>query len=177
MSIIRSIKKLFSTPEARHLKEEVQEQATQWGSQAREYAGQAAEKSKEYATKAAKQAGEVVDEVKDRIQGKIDYDTFTRIEVRVGTILSAEKIEKSDKLLKLSVDLGEDAPRQIISGIAPYYKDPQALVKRQAMFVANLEPRTIFGYESDGMIFALNDDESFSILEPDTYITPGTKAS
>lgn len=177
MSIIQSIKKLFSTPEARHLREEVYDQATHWGSQAWEHAGTAASKGREYASQAYDSASEVVDDIGDRIQGKIDFDTFLRTEIRVGTILSVEEIEKSDKLLKLMVDIGEESPRQIISGIAPYFKDPQSLVKRQAMFVTNLEPKKIFGHESDGMIFALNDDESFSILSPDTHITPGTRAS
>ncbi len=165
MSIINKLKKVLQTPEARHLQEEVVETAGEVASRAKDLAVQAVEKGKN-----------VAEEVKDRIQGVIDYDTFNRVEVRVGTIQSVEKIEKSDKLLKLMVDLGEESPRQIISGIAPYFTDPQTLSGRQAMFVANLEPRTIFGYESQGMIFALNDEDNFSILEPDTFITPGTQA-
>ncbi|MGB0915055.1 MAG: DALR domain-containing protein, partial [Crocinitomicaceae bacterium] len=62
-------------------------------------------------------------------------------------------IEKSDKLLILTVDLGEEEPRQIVSGIALYYEDEQSLVGRQGMFVTNLEPRTIFGYESNGSVY------------------------
>lgn len=166
MSIIEKFKKVLRTPEARNLKEEVVEQAGDLAHKAKQVAGTAVEKGKS-----------VAGDVKDRIQGRIDYDTFKRIEVRVGTILSVEKIEKSDKLLKLMVNVGEDEPRQIVSGIAPYFKDPQSLVNRQAMFVTNLEPRTIFGLESNGMIFAVNDENSFSILEPDTTIVPGTLAS
>ena len=95
----------------------------------------------------------------------------------MGTILSVEKIKKSDKLLLLSVNVGEESPRQIVSGIATYFDDEQSLVNRQAMFVTNLEPRRIFGHESNGMIFALNDQDNFSVLEPDMNITPGTRAS
>ena len=177
MSIIQSIKKLFTTPEARHLKEEVYNQTSEWKSDAQEAASSAAATTREYASRAYASAADVADEVRDRIAGKIDFDTFLSTEIRIGTILSAEPIEKSDKLLKLMVDVGEASPRQIVSGIAPYFEDPQSLVKRQAMFVTNLEPKKIFGHESDGMIFALNDEESFSILSPDTHITPGTRAS
>lgn len=166
MSIFKKFKKLLQTPEARHLKEEMVDTAGEAASRAREFAGAAVEKGRE-----------VADTISDRIQGKIDYDTFKRIEIRVGTIISVEKIEKSDKLLRLMVNVGEEEPRQIVSGIAPYFSDEQSLAGRQAMFVTNLEPRKIFGYESNGMIFAVNDENSFSILEPDTHIMPGTLAS
>ena len=166
MSIITKFKKLLHTPEARHLREELTDQAGELATQAKQAGQQAVEKTKDLA-----------EDVRDRIQGMIDYDTFTRVDIRLGTIVSVEKIEKSDKLLLLQVDLGEDKPRQIVSGIALYYADPQVLAGRQAMFVANLEPRTIFGHQSNGMIFALNDEDSFSILEPDTPMAVGTRAS
>ena len=165
MSIIEKIKKVWHTPEVRHLQEEVKETAGDIVHQFKELAVQAVEKSKD-----------VAEDVSDRIKGVVDYATFSQIEVRVGTIVSVQTIEKSDKLLLLMVDVGEETPRQIVSGIAPHFKDPQSLVDRQAMFVTNLEPRTIFGHESQGMIFAVNDKDNFSILEPDTFITPGTQA-
>jgi methionyl-tRNA synthetase len=107
----------------------------------------------------------------------ITYDDFAKVEIRVGKILSAEKIPDTDKLLKLSVDMGETAPRQIVSGIALYFPDASILVGKKCMFVANLEPRTIRGFESNGMLFAVStEDGKFSLLEPIGEIPPGTKA-
>jgi methionyl-tRNA synthetase len=108
---------------------------------------------------------------------KISYDDFAKVQITAGTILSAEVIEGSEKLLKLSVDFAESAPRQIISGIAKYFPDASTLVGRTAMFVTNLAPRTIFGHESNGMLFALStDDGAFSLLEPSSTIPKGTRA-
>jgi len=107
----------------------------------------------------------------------ISYDDFAKVEIRVGKILSAEKIPDTDKLLKLSVSFAEEAPRQIVSGIALYFPDPGVLVGKKCMFVANLEPRTIRGFESNGMLFAIStEDGKFSLLEPSQDIPEGTKA-
>ncbi len=83
----------------------------------------------------------------------ISFPDFQKIELRIGTIFSAEKIEGSEKLLKLSVDFGEAAPRQVVSGIAKTEK-PASLVGKQFLFVTNLEPRMIMGLESQAMILA-----------------------
>ncbi|MDO8430673.1 MAG: Holliday junction resolvase RuvX [Candidatus Taylorbacteria bacterium] len=108
---------------------------------------------------------------------KVTFDDFAKIEIKVGKILSAEKVPNTDKLLKLSVDFAENAPRQIVSGISAYFPDPSTLVGKTCMFVTNLEPRTIKGLESNGMLFALSDTEGhFSLLEPNSTISPGTKA-
>ncbi len=107
----------------------------------------------------------------------ITFEDFKKIEIRVGKILSAEKIPETDKLLKLSVDLGEPTPRQIVSGISMYFPDCSVLVGRKCMFVANLEPRTIRGFESQGMIFAVStEDGLFSLLSPDVDLPAGTLA-
>ena len=107
----------------------------------------------------------------------ISYEEFAKVEIRVGKILSAEKIPETDKLLKLSVSFAEEAPRQIVSGIALYFPDPSTLVGKKCMFVTNLEPRTIRGFESNGMLFALStEDGKFSLLEPSSEIPEGTKA-
>jgi methionyl-tRNA synthetase len=107
----------------------------------------------------------------------ISYDDFAKVEIRVGKILSAEKIPDTDKLLKLSVSFAEENPRQIVSGIALYFPDPAILVGKKCMFVANLEPRTIKGFESNGMLFAVStEDGKFSLLEPASDIPEGTKA-
>jgi len=114
----------------------------------------------------------------------INYEEFKKVEVRAGKILSAEKIPETDKLLRLSVDFaekdetGNGKPRQIVSGIAHWYPDPAALVGKTCMFVTNLEPRTIRGFESNGMLFAVSTPEGkFSLLEPNAEIPPGTRAA
>ena len=114
----------------------------------------------------------------------ISYDDFKKIEIRAGKILSAEKIPETDKLIKLSVDFTEKSiegistPRQIVSGISMYFPDPAVLVGKTCMFVTNLEPRMIKGFESNGMLFAISDDKgNFSLLEPNSSIEPGTQAA
>ena len=107
----------------------------------------------------------------------VTIEDFKKIDIAVGKILSAEKIPDTDKLLKLEVDLGEEKTRQIVSGIALYFPDCSVLVGKKCMFVANLEPRVIRGYESNGMIFALStEDGKFSLLEPNEEIPVGTHA-
>jgi len=121
----------------------------------------------------------------------ITYEDFKKVEIRAGKILTAEKIPDTDKLLRLTVDFAEtkelvneagekssvSAPRQIVSGISAYFPDPAVLVGKVCMFVTNLEPRTIRGFESNGMLFALSDEiGGFSILEPNSTIKPGTLA-
>lgn len=107
----------------------------------------------------------------------INIEEFKKIDIAVGQILSAEKIPETDKLLKLSVDLGEETPRQIVSGISEYFPDCSVLVGKKCMFVANLEPRVIRGYESQGMILAVStEDNKFSLLELQSEIPSGTRA-
>lgn len=112
--------------------------------------------------------------------GKISYDDFAKIEMKVGKILSAEPIPKSDKLLKLSVDFAESeprTPRTILSGIAKYFPDITVLIGKRCMFVTNLQPRLMMGMESNGMILAVStEDGKFSLLEPQNNIPEGTKA-
>jgi methionyl-tRNA synthetase len=83
----------------------------------------------------------------------ITIDDFAKVELRVGQILTAERIPKADKLLKFTIDLGEAAPRQILAGIAQYY-EPEKLIGRKVVVVANLAPRKMRGLESQGMILA-----------------------
>ena len=107
----------------------------------------------------------------------INIEDFKRIKIKVGKILAVDKVIDTDKLLKLSVDLGEENPRTIVSGIALYFPDYSVLVNKKCMFVANLEPRTIRGIESQGMIVALStDDNKFSLLEPTDEIPVGIEA-
>lgn len=86
----------------------------------------------------------------------ITIDDFQKIEIKIGKILSVEKVPETDKLLKLSVDFSEVGPRQIISGVAMYFADLQELVGKKCAFVTNLEPRIIKGLESQGMILAVS---------------------
>lgn len=110
-----------------------------------------------------KEISAIVNHMKDP-KSTINYDEFSKIDVRVGTIISAEKVDKSIKLLKLEVDFGELGKRQILSGIAAWYQ-PEELVGIQTTFVINLETRKIMGLESQGMIFALGlDDDKKSVL-------------
>jgi methionyl-tRNA synthetase len=83
----------------------------------------------------------------------LDIADFIKVDLRVGEVLTAERIPKADKLLLLSVDVGEDKPRQILAGIAQYYA-PEQMVGRKIAVVANLKPRKLRGYESQGMLLA-----------------------
>ncbi|HYY57100.1 MAG TPA: methionine--tRNA ligase subunit beta, partial [Pyrinomonadaceae bacterium] len=83
----------------------------------------------------------------------IEIGDFAKVELRVGEILTAERVPKSDKLLRFTIDLGEDAPRQVLAGIAEYY-EPEKMIGRKVVVVANLKPRRLRGYESQGMILA-----------------------
>ena len=118
----------------------------------------------------------------------ISLEDFKKIDIVVGKILSAEKIPDTDKLLKLEVDLGPASAeamagegrndiRQIISGISLFFPDCSVLVGKKYMFVANLEPKIIKGFESQGMILAVStEDGKFSLLEPNDEIPTGARA-
>lgn len=106
----------------------------------------------------------------------ISIDDFKKVEITVGEVLSAERIEGSDKLLKLKVNFSEPEPRQVLSGIAPYVEDPQALVGKRYPFVTNLAPRTMMGLESQAMILATGGDGEtpFNLFE--TQAPAGARA-
>jgi methionyl-tRNA synthetase len=108
----------------------------------------------------------------------INIDDFKKVEIKIGEILTAEKVEGADKLLKFTVDFKEEVPRQILSGIALHYPDPQVLVGKKFPFVTNLEPRMLRGHESNGMIMAVSDAEgNFSLIEPTSSVASGSKIS
>ena len=108
------------------------------------------------------------------IKTQIDYDIFTKLDFRVATILRAEAVPKSKKLLKLEVDLGET--RTIVSGIADAYA-PEALVGKQVVVVANLKPAKLMGIESNGMLLAAADGRECSLVILDKKTPPGTPVS
>jgi methionyl-tRNA synthetase len=106
--------------------------------------------------------------------GKINYDDFSKVSLRVGQILQAERVEKSEKLLKLSVDLGETEPRQIIAGIGKRYA-PEEIVGRKVAVVANLKPAKLMGQVSNGMLLAGSDDSgNLELLEINPILAPGS---
>ena len=106
----------------------------------------------------------------------ISIDDFSKVEVKIGTVVSSERVPDTDKLLRLMVDLGEAEPRQIVSGIAMYVESPESLVGRQLAFVTNLAPRTLRGLESNGMLFAVGEGDTFAFVTPDRPVPPGTSA-
>lgn len=105
----------------------------------------------------------------------ITLDDLQKIELRVGTVLASERVEGSDKLLKLSVDLGTE-PRQIVSGIGKVYT-PEQLIGRQVVIVTNLAPRTLMGLESQGMIVAAHGADGPVLLMPDKTVPAGSLLS
>jgi methionyl-tRNA synthetase len=106
--------------------------------------------------------------------GDIDIADFGKVQLKVGKILSAERVPRADKLLKLAVDLGEGAPRTICSGIAEAYQ-PEQVVGRSVVVVANLKPRTLRGIESRGMILTAGPGgKDLSLLDPGA-MPPGSE--
>ncbi len=113
-------------------------------------------------------------------------DEFQEADLRVGKVLAAERVEGSEKLLKLSVDIGEPrsdlrqgfgGTRQILSGIAKWYA-PEDLIGREVVVIANLEPRMMMGLESQGMILAAHgENEEPVVLMPLREVPPGAKIS
>ena len=86
----------------------------------------------------------------------ISYDDFKKLDARLGTVLVAEAVPDSDKLIRFELDFGEEKPRQILSAIREWYPEPETLVGKQMLFVINLAPRTIRGLESHGMLMAVD---------------------
>ncbi len=108
-------------------------------------------------------------------------DDFLKLEFRVGTVVEAAEVEGSEKLLKLTVDCGEENHRTILSGIKQWYS-PNDIKGKQFVFIANLEPRTMMGIESQGMILTVDGDPSTNSgqskpipLIPQEQVPPGSK--
>ncbi len=106
---------------------------------------------------------------------KISIDDFVKVKIKIGKILSAEKVPETDKLIKLSVDLGEGAPRQILSGIAEHYPDHSVLVGRLVPVITNLAPRVIRGHESNGMVLYAAGKDFLVTVSPERDIPEGTE--
>jgi methionyl-tRNA synthetase len=112
----------------------------------------------------------------DPLKPEITIDDFSRLDIRVGRVVAAERMPKSDKLLKLTIDSGLDQ-RTILSGIAKHYK-PEELVGKQVTFIANLAPRKMMGLESNGMVLMAEDkDGALRLIRPIDEVSPGSKVS
>ena len=121
---------------------------------------------------ATKKANEIANKTITPAKNEIAFDDFMKMDMRVGTIKSAEKIKKSKKLLKLTIDTGLDE-RVVVSGIAEFY-DPDAILGKQVCMLLNLAPRAIMGIESQGMILmAENPDGSLSFIKPEKAMENG----
>ncbi|HEX7722207.1 MAG TPA: methionine--tRNA ligase [Pyrinomonadaceae bacterium] len=144
---IQEVKPLFPRIDKAKTMEEIREQKSEVGSQKSGERGSSpvAEGSGQHATEADAGAVGVV--------SFIDITDFAKVDLRVGEVKTAERIPKADKLLLLTVDIGEEKPRQILAGIAQYY-EPESLVGRKIVVVANLKPRKLRGLESQGMLLA-----------------------
>jgi methionyl-tRNA synthetase len=106
----------------------------------------------------------------------IGYDDFSKIDLKIGTIVSAEKVHKADKLLKLEIDMGTEQ-RTIVSGIALHFK-PDEIIGKQVIVVANLAPRKMRGIESNGMILMAEDKEGkLNFVTPENEIQPGASVT
>ncbi len=103
----------------------------------------------------------------------ISFGDFKKLDIRIGTIESVEKIPGADKLLKFVIDLGSEK-RQIVAGMAPWYPDPSVLIGKQLTVLLNLEPRKFMGYESQGMILAADDGQNPVFLVPEKTIAAGS---
>ncbi|TSC75030.1 MAG: protein containing C-terminal region/beta chain of methionyl-tRNA synthetase [Parcubacteria group bacterium Gr01-1014_44] len=102
----------------------------------------------------------------------ITYEDFKKLELRVAKIIEAERVEGSEKLLKLKLDLGEPEPRQVIAGIGKNY-EPEKLIGQEIIIVANLEPKQLIGLESNGMLLAADSINGPVILIPEKEVEPG----
>lgn len=107
------------------------------------------------------------------IPAQITIDDFAKLDLRVGTVMTAEKIEGADKLYKLIVDIGSEK-RQIVSGLAKHYT-PEQLVGKQVIVIANLKPVKLRGVDSYGMLLAASDDDALRICSVDEKIAPGAR--
>ena len=109
----------------------------------------------------------------------VTYEEFKKMDIRVGTIKEVEPVPETDKLLKCMIDFGEPELRQIISGIHEFYPEYGELVGKQVLYIVNLEPRTIKGFESQGMLMAVDGPPAGGgapvFLIPEKEVNPGSK--
>jgi|SRR3989344_2377508 len=101
------------------------------------------------------------------------FEEFKKLEIKIGSVISAEKVEGTDKLVKLIFDIGGEQ-RQILAGIAEFFPDLSLLVGRQMPVIVNLEPKMLKGHESQGMILAVDVGGKPVLLRPENQVPPGS---
>lgn len=106
-------------------------------------------------------------------EGKISIEEFQRLALRLGVITAAQDHPNADRLLVLTVDLGDGTPRQVVAGIKGSYQAAQ-LVGKTVVVVANLRPATLRGIESQGMILAASDGSTLTLVTPEQPLRPGS---
>ena len=125
---------------------------------------------------ATKKANEAAAYEPAPVKENVSFEDFEKLDIRVGLVTSCEKVKKSKKLLKFHIDDGTKDGRTILSGIAAYYPDPQQLVGKQVLFVANFAARKMMGEESQGMILsAVNFDGTLSVTTTSAEVKPGSQ--
>ena len=123
-----------------------------------------------------KRQNEAAEYKPEPVKENIPFEDFEKLDIRVGLVTACEKVKKSKKLLKFHIDDGTPEGRTILSGIAQYYEDPQVLVGKQILFVANFAPRKMMGEESQGMIrSAVNYDVTLSVTTTSADVKPGSQ--
>jgi len=104
---------------------------------------------------------------------EIPFSDFKKLDIRIGKVISAEKVENTDKLVKLVFDMG-DHERQVVAGIAEIVEDPAELIGKEMPVLINLKPRMLKGEESNGMILAVNVDGRPTLMSPEKQVPPGS---
>ena len=104
----------------------------------------------------------------------ITIEYFKKVDIRIGTVVSAERVEGSEKLIKFIFDIGEGEERQILGGLALAYPDPSVFIGKQMPIILNLEPRKLMGLESQGMILAADRDGRPVTLHPTEDVPSGS---
>jgi methionyl-tRNA synthetase len=125
---------------------------------------------------ATKKANEAAAYKAAPIKDTCSFDDFEKLDIRVGLVKDCQKVKKSKKLLQFTIDDGSGQDRTICSGIAAFYENPEELIGKRILFVANFAPRTMMGIESQGMILsAVDADESLSVVTTTKDVKPGSQ--
>ena len=114
------------------------------------------------------------DDAREPALGMIDMEEFSRLELRIARVLTAEEVAGADRLLRLQLDVGQEGERTVLAGIRQHYK-PEELEGRLLVLVANLQPRKMRFGISEGMVLAAGDKDAVRLLSPDAAIAPGTR--
>jgi methionyl-tRNA synthetase len=125
---------------------------------------------------ATKKANEAAQYKTAPVKENVAFETFEKLDIRVGLVKECQRVPKSKKLLQFTIDDGTGTDRTICSGIAAFYEHPEELVGKRILFVANFAPRKMMGIESQGMILSAVDfDESLSVVTTTKDVKPGSQ--